>query len=244
MGTYNELSFIYDKLLRQDIDYEDWSKFILKKCNKYNIKMDKYIDLACGTCNITEHIHRSFNYTIALDISQDMLSIAEEKLRYENIKFICQDIAELNLNQRFDLATCCLDGTNYLLSDNELIKYFNGVYKHLNSNGLFIFDMNSYYKLVNIMGNNLFNYDDQDIVYMWQNTCEDEILDMELTFFVKEKELYRRFDESHEERAYTEEAIVKYLKAAGFNILEILDGYSDKNSTINSERILYVVQKI
>ena len=94
------------------------------------------------------------------------------------------------------------------------------------------------------MGNNLFNYDDENVVYMWQNTCENEIVDMDLTFFVKEKDLYRRFDESHEERAYTEEVVIKYLKESGFKILEVLDGYTNNIATVNSERILYIAQKI
>lgn len=244
MGTYNELAFIYDKLLCEDINYKEWSKFILTKCNKYKIKMNKYIDLACGTCNITEYVHKEFQRTIAVDISPDMLSIGEEKLRYKNITFICQDISKLNINESFDLATCSLDGSNYIIEDKELQNYFNCVYKHLSNNGLFIFDMNSYYKLINIMGNNLFNYDDKNVVYMWQNTCENEIVDMDLTFFIKEKELYRRFDESHVERAYTEEAVTKYLKESGFKILEVLDGYTNNNATVNSERILYIAQKI
>lgn len=243
MGTYKELSVIYDKLLCEDINYEEWSNFILKKCHEYNIARDSYVDLACGTGNITEYLYKGFKSTTAVDLSDYMLTMAEEKLRGKHINFVCQDIINLNLHGRFDVATCILDSTNYILKDDELKQYFKSVYNHLNEKGLFVFDMNSYYKLMNIMGNNIFNYDDDNVVYMWENNCEDDIIYMDLTFFVREGELYRRFDESHQERAYTSEAVTKYLEDTGFRILQVLDGYSNNKANINSERILYIVQK-
>lgn len=243
MDSYKDLSYVYDELMHEDVDYENWANFILNKCDFYKINMENYLDLACGTGNITGFISEKFKSTWAVDLSPYMLSEAEEKLRRKNIKFICQDITQLQLLDKFDLATCCLDGSNYILKEEEIFKYFTKVYNHLNKEGLFIFDTNSYYKLKTIMGNNIFNYDDDEIVYMWENIYEDDILNMELTFFVKEGELYRRFDESHQERAYTNEKIIDLLQKVGFQVKEILDSYSNKKAHINSERVVFIVQK-
>ncbi|SQC00546.1 S-adenosylmethionine-dependent methyltransferase [Clostridium tetanomorphum] len=151
------------------------------------------------------------------------------------------DISELNLNKTFDLITCCLDSTNYIVENYKIENYFKNVYNHLKKNGIFIFDINSHYKLTKILGNNIYNYDDEDVYYIWENNLEENIVDMYLTFFIKENELYKRFDEFHQERAYTKEEIQELIKESGFEILQILDDYEEKQLREDTERIVYVL---
>ena len=245
MDCYKGLAQIYDALINKDINYNAWSKVILQNCQEQNVEFLDYLDLACGTGNLTMEISGSFKNTWAVDLSSEMLSEAEVKMREQKLsaKFVCQNICELNLNKCFDLITCCLDSTNYILEKNELEDYFSAVYTHLKDNGVFIFDINSYYKLTEILGNNIFNYDNDEVVYIWDNSINEEIVDMFLTFFVKEGELYRRFDEEHSERAYKMEYIEAVLKKTGFIIVNKLDNYKDNNIAENTERIAYVLKK-
>jgi SAM-dependent methyltransferase len=245
MNCYKEFAHIYDELINNDIDYEKWSKVILELCNKLSLKKIDYLDLGCGTGNITEKIAPKFNNSWAVDLSYDMLTEAETKFRGKpfKVKFVCQNICELNLNRRFDLITCCLDSTNYIIDKNNIKNYFNSVYNHLKDNGVFIFDINSYYKLTDILGDNTYNYDDEDVAYIWQNTIENNIVDMYLTFFIKEGELYRRFDEEHRERAYKYEEINELLTSAGLEIIKVMDNYEYKDISEYTERIVFVVQK-
>lgn len=245
MDCYLKFAHIYDKLINCDINYTEWAKFINKLLDKYDIKRDDYLDLACGTGNMTEIIKEGFNNTYAVDKSSEMLSEAEEKMRASSKKvmFISQDMSKLNLNHKFDLITCCLDSINYLTQDKMISACFKSVYEHLNYGGIFIFDINSYYKLSEILGNNTFTYDDDDVFYVWENSFEDEVLDMYLTFFIKHNDIYSRFDEEHSERAYKEEIIEKYLGEAGFALLNKFDNYTFNETNEKTERILYVVKK-
>lgn len=245
MGCYNDFALVYDKLLSGDVDYKKWADFILNLCDEYKIHRDSYLDLACGTGNMTVELSSKFKETWAVDLSEEMLSIADTKLngRGQKARILCEDICNLKLNKLFNLATCCLDSTNYITSDDELFNYFRGVYDHLSNNGLFIFDINSYYKISTILGNNTYNYDEDGIVYIWENFFENETVDMYLTFFIKDGELYRRVDEYHSERAFKEEEIEKYLYKAGFKLLKKLDCYEDKNISQYTERITYVAMK-
>ncbi|KOA20218.1 dTDP-3-amino-3,4,6-trideoxy-alpha-D-glucopyranose [Clostridium homopropionicum DSM 5847] len=245
MDCYKEFAHIYDKLLYGDIDYKAWSNKIINICNELKINKDSYLDLACGTGNMTKEIGKFFNNVWAVDMSNEMLSEAEAKLRNEKIKakFVCQDISSLNLNTKFDLVTCVLDSTNYILELEDLKQYFLGVYNHLKDDGVFIFDINSYYKLTNVLGNNLFNYDDDNIVYIWENVLEENIVNMYLTFFIREKDVYRRFDEHHVERAYEDETIDKLLLGLGYKIIKKLDNYCYDAINADTERIAYIVQK-
>ncbi|SKA83710.1 Ubiquinone/menaquinone biosynthesis C-methylase UbiE [Clostridium sp. USBA 49] len=245
MSQYEEFAYIYDELINSDIDYKKWADKILEICEKLNLERNDYLDLACGTGNMTLELSRYFKNTWAVDLSSQMLTKAEEKLRALKIKakFICQDISKLNLNRKFDLITCCLDSTNYIIEENDLNAYFNSVYNHLKNNGIFIFDINSYYKLINILGNNTFTFDNDNVVYIWDNFTENDIVQMNLIFFIKEDNLYKRFDEEHIEKAYTTNYLDNLLKNIGFKIVEKLNNYENLPIDDECERIVYVLKK-
>lgn len=246
MNCYGKFAHIYDNLINSDIDYNTWAQKIINTCNELNVDRENYLDLACGTGNMTEKLAPYFKNTWAVDLSNEMLSEADIKFRNNKLKvtLICQDIINLELNRKFDLITCCLDSTNYILSELDLRNYFKNVLNHLESNGIFVFDINSYYKITNILGNNTYTYDDEDITYMWENYLENDIVDMYLTFFVRHKNFYKRFDENHRERAYSCNYIESTLKNCGFKIINKLDNYTNKTVTGSSERIVYIVTKL
>ncbi|ERI89575.1 methyltransferase domain protein [Clostridiales bacterium oral taxon 876 str. F0540] len=245
MSQYKDFAAVYDELINSDIDYNTWADKIIKLCSKYNIEKSDYLDLACGTGNLTNKIAKNFKRIWAVDLSEQMLTEAEGKFRAEGIKakLVCQDICSLKLNNSFDLITCCLDSTNYITEDKDMEAYFKGVYNHLKDNGLFIFDVNSYYKLTEILGNNTFTFDNEEVVYIWDNFLEDDIVSMNLTFFVKEDNNYRRFDEVHSERAYSQEYLDKIIGHTGFRIIEKLNNYESIKVDKECERIVYVLGK-
>ena len=237
---------VYDELIYEDVNYENIAEYALSKCDKYNINKEMYLDLACGTGNVGVHVGKSFKENYFVDLSQDMLIEADKKLRENRVrgKIVCQDMCELELNRKFDLITSVLDSTNYVTDIEGLKNYFKGVYEHLKDDGLFIFDVNSYYKLSEILGNNIYTYSEEDVFYTWENVFEDDLLSMFLTFFVKKGELYERFEEEHLERAYKESQLESILEELDFKLINKFDGYSNDNVQANSERIVYVVKKI
>lgn len=243
--AYGEFAKIYDELINEDINYDNMINRILKVCNDNNIEFNNYLDIACGTGNVTIRLAKSFKEIYAVDLSEDMLREAYEKFKREKIKgrIICQNMAELSLNKKFDLITSVLDSTNYITEEEDLISYLEGVKEHLNDNGIFIFDINSYYKLSEILGNNIYTYNEEDVFYTWENSFEDNLLSMFLTFFVKKGELYERFEEEHLERAYSEEFIEETLNKCGLKVLSKHNGYTQEDVNSTSERIMYIIKK-
>ncbi|WP_271812697.1 class I SAM-dependent DNA methyltransferase [Clostridium beijerinckii] len=244
--AYKEFANIYDELIYEDINYDKVADKIINICRENNLKFEDYLDLACGTGNVSINVAKYFKTVYAVDLSDDMLNVAFDKFKKNKIKakVICQDMCELSLNKRFDLITSVLDSTNYITEDEDLIDYFSNVYEHLKENGIFIFDINSYYKLSTVLGNNIYTYSSEEIFYTWENSFEDDVLNMFLTFFVKtENELYKKFEEEHFERAYKESYIEDILKKCNFRIINKFSGYSDEEVNENSERILYIVSK-
>lgn len=243
--AYGEFAKIYDELINEDINYDEMVDRIIEICNSYNVELNDYLDIACGTGNVTIRVAKYFKNIYGVDLSEDMLREAFDKFKEARVKgkIICQDMTELSLNKEFDLITSVLDSTNYIIDLNDLQNYFNGVYTHLKSNGLFIFDVNSYYKLSEILGNNIYTYSEEEVFYTWENVFEDNLLSMFLTFFVKKGDLYERFEEEHLERAYTEKELEKELEKANLEVLAKFDGYTENDVQANTERIVYVIKK-
>ena len=244
--AYGEFAKIYDDLINEDINYDNMVSRIIEICNEHNIECKDYLDVACGTGNVTVRLAKHFKDIYAVDLSEDMLREAFNKLKENRIKgkIICQDMTEMQLNRKFDLITSVLDSTNYITDEDDLEKYFSSVKEHLKDDGIFIFDVNSYYKLSEILGNNIYTYSEENVFYTWENVFENDMVSMFLTFFVKQGELYERFEEEHFERAYKEEELENALSNCGLKVINKFDGYSNNKVQANSERIVYVVKKI
>jgi len=239
MKSYEDFALIYDQLMR-DINYKEWFDYIQKLMRKYDIKPEKVLEMACGTGNLTEHLCRSGYDVTCFDLSEDMLSIAYDKLSsYKNLLILKQNMVDFQINNNYDAVISICDSINYITEPGDLLKVFNNVYSHLKEGGIFIFDINSYYKLSNIIGNNTFVEENDDVFYVWENCFneEDNLCEFYLNFFIKEKELYRRSEEVHIERAYREEEIISALKEAKFKNIEIFDGLTLNKSHEESERI-------
>ena len=245
--AYGNFAKIYDELILEDINYEEMCLRIMEICKEEKINFKNYLDIACGTGNVTKRLAKNFNESFAIDLSEDMLREAFEKFKKEKVKckILCQDMTNLNLNRKFDLITCVLDSSNYIIEESKFIDYIKSVKNHLNDEGIFIFDINSYYKLSTILGNNTYTYNEEEVFYVWENNFQDDLLSMYLTFFVKENnnDLYERFEEEHLEKAYKEEFIEKTLKSLDLKIIGKFDGYSKNEVNSTTERIVYVVKK-
>ena len=245
MDSYEILSYFYDDFLNTEVDYEKYSNFILSELKKTSLSFNKYLDLACGTGNLSLIIGENFKKTTCIDISENMLSIAYNKFLEKKVPafFLNTDICDFSLNEEFSLATCCLDSINYILDEDDLLNCFKCTYDSLLPNGIFIFDINSKHKIKNELGNNIFIFDEEKVFCTWENEYEDDIVDMHLTFFVKEGDRYKRFEEDHAERAYDVFEIESLLKKAKFNDIKYFNDYSYDKITGDSSRITFVIRK-
>lgn len=242
MDSYIEFASLYDRLM-DDFDYEKWYEYIEEIFQKYS-RPKNILEMACGTGNISYFLAKAGYDVTAFDLSEEMLSIAYNKLmEFENIKLFQQDMRDFSIDEKYDsiIATC--DSINYITKSSDLLSTFKNVYDHLEEGGLFIFDINSHYKLKNIIGNNTFIEDRDDVFYIWQNYYNDEksICEFYLTFFKsKDGDNFTRIDEVHMERAYRVEEIVDLLKKAGFENIEYFDAFTFNPINKKSERINFI----
>ncbi len=232
---YGAIAGVYDRL-NADIDYEKWADFIEACFDKYlNKRPELVLDLACGTGTMTRALAKRGYDMIGVDGSEDMLS--EAYMRSEEgqgVLYLCQDMRSFELYGTVGATVCCLDSINYLLSEKDVEKTFSLVHNYSDSNGLFLFDVNSPYKFENIYGDNAYilegerEEDGSAIFCGWQNHYEKEtgICDFYLSIFVQcaEDETYSRSDEHQQEKCYSLDTLKDILEKTGF---EFLGAWSD-----------------
>ena len=243
MDAYNKFAEIYDSLMT-DVPYDKIADIIDKRIKKHNIKNNIVLDLACGTGTLTSKLIGKGYDVIGADASAEMLNNAQEKC--PDVLFLNQSMTDFELYGTVGTIICCLDSINYLTDAGALDETIRLCNNYLEPDGLLIFDINTEYKFKNILADNIFTYDNDDVFYVWENDYieNERLCDFYLTFFVKEEELYSRFEEMHTERVYSEQEIEKVLNKNGFEIIEKLDGFTENKATKNSERIMYICKNI
>lgn len=244
---YTRFADFYDRLTH-DIHYAKWADYLQSAFRKFDLTPKLILDLGCGTGSLAIELSNRGYDMIAIDNSTAMLNKAYEKAGKvkADILFLNQDMRNFELFGTVDAIICLLDSINYITSVNDIKKIFSLVNNYLNPEGLFIFDINSPYKLSTILGNQIFYELKEDISWIWQNTynSRNKITTFDLTFFIKNKDgLYERFDETHKERAFSSEEITKALGYSGLKLLGEFGNLSFNEPANDEERIFYIAQK-
>lgn len=243
---YQDFAYLYDAL-QKDVPYEEFARYYIKIMEKFNNEKGLCLDLGCGTGNMTLMLDSMGFEMIGVDSSIDMLNVAREKACEEgkNILFLNQDMTSFELYGTVGAVVSTLDCVNYITDESALLKVFKLVNNYLDPKGLFIFDINSAYKLENILGDNTYVSDEEDIFYSWQNSYDKEkkICTFDLTFFEKDEDVYYRYDETHYERAYSIEEITSLIEKAGMEVVGVYDNLTFNPPCDTSERIFFVAKE-
>ena len=240
---YGEFSYIYDKL-SFDIDYEGYAKNIKDLAKKYEIGNENMLELACGSGMLTQYFFDDFERIDALDISTDMLNCFAEKYDIDKVNLIYYDMVAFEQKNFYDLIVILLDSVNYVTNPADLEKLFRNSYDNLKDDSLFVFDINSEMKMREIFGSECYVYEYEDIFYTWDNYLEDDLIDMNLNFFVENPDgTYKRIEEYQQERIYSIEYVKSLLEKIGFTDIRIFD--EDTMGVVNEEslRVLFSARK-
>jgi cyclopropane fatty-acyl-phospholipid synthase-like methyltransferase len=244
---YNNFAYVYDKLTL-DIDYKKWADYVESILIKHRAEGSMILELGCGTGSFGIEMAKRGHEMICLDLSTEMLDCAAEKAKEQelDILFLNQDMCSFELYGTVDVIVCLLDSFNYLTTSSQIKKLLKLVQNYLNPNGLFIFDVNTQYKFENTLSNNLFYEIGDDITYIWENDYNPKTKKarFDLTFFVKQNELYERFDETHFEKAYSNNEIMEYIKQSDLQFTARYDELKFKEPSTTSQRNFYVCKKI
>lgn len=246
MEAYTSFAAVYDMFM-DNIPYEEWAAYLISLLKEYGIEDGLVLDLGCGTGSLTEILAREGYDMTGIDLSPDMLQIAMEK-RAESgrdILYLLQDMREFELYGTVRAIVSICDSMNYLLEPGDLVQTLCLVNNYLDPEGLFIFDLNTEYKYREILGESTIAEDREESSFIWDNSYDEEerINEYSLSLFIREKEdLYRKYQETHYQRAYTLGEVKDAIRQAGMEFVAVYDAFTRNAPREDSERI-YVIAR-
>lgn len=254
MNAYDRLASVYD-LFMEEVPYSTWADVVDRLFQQYGVEKGIVAELGCGTGNFTEQLANRGYDMIGIDCSQQMLSMAMQK-QQENknpnrILYLLQDMTAFELYGTVSAMVSVCDSLNYILSKRLLKEVFRLVQLYLDPGGLFLFDLNTIYKYEMVLGNCTIAENRDMGSFIWENFYDREQKrnTYQLTLYLKKMgqnakaNLYERFEEIHQQQAYSIAEVTQLLQETGFTVLEIKEAYSLGLPTEKTERICIVAKE-
>ncbi|CAM4514239.1 class I SAM-dependent methyltransferase [Paenibacillus typhae] len=255
LSSYGKFAYVYDELMA-DMPYPDWLAFAEAAWVKYG-KPRTVAELGCGTGSITIPLAAAGYHMTGIDLSSDMLSVAQQKmerhpqgrrfLREGSVRWIRQDMTEWELPEPVDSVISFCDCLNYVLEEKDIQAVLARTYAGLKPGGTFLFDVHHPNTLVRYEEEQPFVLDEPTVSYIW--TCELDVprreIEHHLSIFAREEGsgLYRRFEESHVQRAYDPQWLTEELRKAGFSEVQLYADFEWLPADDSAQRLFYVAVK-
>lgn len=234
---YENIAGFYDRVTGNS---DEEIRYVQRKINKYFRSAKSITELGCGTGNNMLELENRY-ITAGIDISPAMLKIAAGKTK--KTKYIKGNIQVYRSEIKSDVIICLYDTLNHLLKFSEWKKTFRNTFYNLSENGLFIFDINTIYKLelisflspvINKTGKNYFIADvkkKSDHIYNWNLKI----------FEKKRKDNYKLHETNIKESSFD----IKRIKSELSEWFVVLETEEQNSKRINpkSERVYFVCRK-
>ena len=246
-NPYSIFAEVYDSLT-EDVEYSRRADYITALLRKYGCEPEFILDLGCGTGSVTSLLAKKGYSMIGVDLSPDMLAVAAEKAEKDglDILYLNQPMEDFELYGTVGATISLLDSLNYITDEKELDRTFRLVHNYLDPGGLFIFDINTAYKLKHVLPGNTFCGESDKAFYSWENVYDPDydLCEFTLNFFIKDGKNYSRHMETHYQKAYADGFIKKLLKRCGFELLDSFDDLSFNPPARTSEKVFYIARKL
>jgi SAM-dependent methyltransferase len=246
-----ELISQYYDLLYNDKNYEEESNYINNLIKKHNDRALKILDVGCGTGKHAECLNNLGYELTGIDLSDKMIEIAKNNAK-KNDYDIVYNIAnanQFNLNKKFDIVISLFHVISYQTSNKKLINTFKSINKHLEINGLLIFDFwygpgvlselpSSRKKVFKSKDLEIYRKSIPKMIY------SKNLVDVSFEIDVKSLKQSFSFKENHLMRYLFDPELQLILSLTGFEIIDSFEWMKFKKPDNNSWHSVLVARKI
>jgi SAM-dependent methyltransferase len=236
---FSLLAQVYDDIM-SDIDYEAWAQFILHEVRKRGWQpLSPVLDLGCGTGNSALPMFALGLEVTGLDLSEEMLAQAREKL--PPVTFVQGDFRGFKLAKTFSLAYSVFDSVNNLLTEQDFLEAAKNIHAHLQPGGFFMFDVNTTVGLRELWEAGRAEGWAGDVYYRWTHTFDESTGLAKVEAYCESP--MTSFTEVHYEKPYDAPDVKRLLVQAGFSKVETITYPDGEAATQDDERIWVIAKK-
>ena len=243
---YSVIAPLYDRINGEL--YRPYAEYLQEAIRQYaRTDVRDVLDLGCGTGRIAALMADAGYTMVALDSSLEMLNIAREANEGKNTLLLMQDMRSFELFGTVQTIYSSLDCMNYMPSSKALEQVFALAYNYLDPGGLFLFDVNTSFRMREIYGNNTFVYEFDDEILYWRNEVDActrycrFILDRYYDMHPDGTCRYGR--EVQVEHVYSRKTLCQLAERAGFLPQAIFNGLDFLVRPTDAEKEYYILLK-
>ena len=241
-APYQGLAPIYDYVMRH-VDYDEWADYVHSLIERLAPDTTHLADLACGTGNVSLELKRLGYEVTGVDLSEDMLRVANGKAAGEaGIEFVQRDLRELDGLGPFDAAVCMYDSFNYMLEPEDLDEALQSVASIVRPGGLFVFDICTQRNSLCYFRDMRDTEQGPGFSYERHSAYDPDTRLQSNHFEIHFDEGDVLLEETHVQRIYAVATVVERVEASTFELLDAFDGFTLNKGTEDSDRIHFVLR--
>lgn len=231
---YEKLATYYDALVKDEKATAAWTSFV-----KQHAFGNAFLEVACGSGEITLALAKEGYHMSAGDISEAMLKCARLKQGSEAVAWHVLDMRHLDAFSTYDSILCFCDSVNYLIDLDDWRLFFQQAYAHLKDNGVLLFDMHAVDRLTEFQEEYCEAGYIDHTAYEWTVTAEDDCIYHNFVFY---DEANQPILEQHIQRVVSADWVSQCLREIGFQTKVFTD--FDQPGIQSGEKYFYVCKKV
>jgi SAM-dependent methyltransferase len=201
----------------------------------------RILDLCCGAGQIAKGLTERGYQVAGVDGSETMLEFA--RANAPGAEFIRADARDFHLPYKFHAVISAFDSLNHVMELEELKMVFRNVYKAIEDEGLFLFDLNLEDESEMLGGSLEMIEDDHVCVVRASYNSKEKLKRYDVTMFRLEDAFWRRSDLTLFQRYYTPEVVIAALVECGFSRVRTYDARREFGFAISDGRMFYLARK-
>jgi SAM-dependent methyltransferase len=252
MGNFNEYARLYD-VIYAGKDYKAEAEYVIAHIQKHHPKAKTILNLGCGTGKHDIYFIKAGYKVTGVDISDNMIAFAKKNAKNNKVDadFICADIRNIKLKKKFDVVVSLFHVLSYQTANADVEKTMQTAQRHLNKNGLFLFDF--WYGpgvLTDLpaVRNKKFKSANLEIARISTPTLhtENNVVDVlfELYYKKPEEKTYRFLTELHEMRYFFLPELSLVLTNTGFSTINAKEWLTEEKPTSKSWNVFLIAKSI
>ncbi len=224
---YDILAPVYDHWQESfERPYNDEvSAMLRQELSSHRLKKGSFLDIGCGTGTVALRMAKRGWETFGLDGSTEMLNRARKRAEEQGLHavFLHEYFEHITIDRTFTVIGSFYDCLNHIVSKRELKKLLAWVGRHLETDGLFIFDVNTlscYRSLWN--STSIGHHEEYTLILENKYRESSRRARSVVTVFRKHSPgTYRKYSTVIEERWYPREELQTCIENAGMVVKKI-----------------------